>query len=169
MRPNKFRILFVEDHEDTRDLLVLALQQSSRDYDVVATGTVAGGLALAQTEKFDLFVLDSRLTDGSGIELCKQIRQMGQSTPILFYSAMAYEKDKQEAFNSGAQRYLVKPVSIPLLCETVAELINGPLEAARLLDPGYATHQIPGQGTALTCRASEISGLPAPVYLEPSL
>ena len=109
---------------------------------------------MARTEKFDLFVLDSRLTDGSGIELCKQIRQMGQSTPILFYSAWAYERDKQEAFNSGAQRYLVKPVSIPLLCETVAELINGPLEVARLLDPGSATHPTPVQGTALTCSAN---------------
>jgi DNA-binding response OmpR family regulator len=145
MQPNKFRILFVEDHEDTRDLLVLALRQSSRDYDVMTTGTVAGALELLETEKFDLFVLDSRLTDGSGIELCKQIRQMGQLTPILFYSALAYERDKQEAFNSGAQRYLVKPVSIPLLCETVAELINAPREVGSLLDPRAATHQVPVQ------------------------
>ena len=41
----------------------------------------------------------------------------------MFYSGLAYEKDKEEAFNAGAQRYLVKPVNIPLLVETLGNLL----------------------------------------------
>jgi DNA-binding response OmpR family regulator len=69
-------------------------------------------------------VLDSLLADGTGLELCKRIRLNDHSTPILFYSALAFEKDKNEAFRSGAQRYLVKPVDIPVLCDTVAEMLG---------------------------------------------
>jgi DNA-binding response OmpR family regulator len=122
MQSTRFRILFVEDHEDTRDLLVLVLNQFN--YHVITTSTVAGAMALASAEKFDLFVFDSMLPDGTGFELCKLIRRTNDSTPILFYSALAYEKDRNEAFRLGAQRYLVKPVAMALLCETVAELIG---------------------------------------------
>jgi DNA-binding response OmpR family regulator len=122
MQPIKCRILFVEDHEDTRDLMALILEQEN--YEVVTAPSIAGALALVKAGRFDLFMLDSLLIDGTGLDLCKRIREIDRSTPILFYSALAYEKDKNEAFNSGAQRYLVKPVSIPLLYQTVSELIR---------------------------------------------
>ena len=122
MQPVRQKILFVEDHEDTRDLFSIILEQSN--YEVVTSANMAGALTLAETGTFDLFVLDSLLEDGTGLELCKRIRLIDHSTPILFYSALAYEKDKNEAINSGAQRYLVKPVDIPLLCNTVAEMLR---------------------------------------------
>ena len=122
MQPARQRILFVEDHDDTRDLFSIALDQSN--YEVVTSANMAGALTLAETGTFDPFVLDSLLEDGTGLELCKRIRLIDHSTPILFYSALAYEKDKNEAINSGAQRYLVKPVDIPLLCNTVAEMLR---------------------------------------------
>ena len=122
MQPARRKILFVEDHDDTRDLFSIALDQSN--YEVVTSANMAGALTLAETGTFDPFVLDSLLEDGTGLELCKRIRLIDHSTPILFYSALAYEKDKNEAINSGAQRYLVKPVDIPLLCNTVAEMLR---------------------------------------------
>ena len=124
------KILFVEDHEDTRDLMVLVL--TDLNYEVVTTGSVTGALTAAAAEKFDLFVVDNLLADGSGIELCKALRETDKATPILFYSAQAYEQDKQEAFNSGAQSYLVKPVSLSLFCETIDRLINTPADIAFL-------------------------------------
>ena|SRR3989442_7060680 len=122
MQPSRQKILFVEDHEDTRDLFSIILEQSN--YEVVTSASMAGALTLAETGTFDLFVLDSLLADGTGLELCKRIRLTDQLTPILFYSALAYEKDMNEAFRSGAQRYLVKPVDIPLLCNTVTEMLK---------------------------------------------
>jgi DNA-binding response OmpR family regulator len=123
MQPVKSKILFVEDHDDTRELMALVLSQAN--YEVVTAPSLAGAIKLAKTHKFDLFVLDSLLGDGTGIELCRLIRRMDHLTPILFCSAKAYDNDKIEAFRSGAQRYLVKPVDIRLLCLTVAELLKG--------------------------------------------
>ncbi|HEY5883628.1 MAG TPA: response regulator, partial [Pyrinomonadaceae bacterium] len=50
----KHRILYVEDHEDTRDLITLVLQQ--RDYDVVTADTIAAALTLANGGLFDLYL-----------------------------------------------------------------------------------------------------------------
>jgi DNA-binding response OmpR family regulator len=131
MEPRKLRILFAEDHEDTRDLYVLILEQ--KNYEVSTAKEIAGAMALVSKRKFDLFVLDSRLVDGSGIELCRRIREIDPVTPILFCSALAFEKDKVEALGAGAQHYLVKPVSISLLCQTIAELIVPPRSSIPLM------------------------------------
>lgn len=122
--PNtRHKILLVEDHEDTSDLLVMLLQQL--DYDVVTAHSVTAALGLAESSDFDLFVLDSMLPDGDGTDLCKRIRIRDTSTPILFYSALAYETDKKEALAAGAQRVLVKPVDSDVFCQTVTELLHG--------------------------------------------
>ena len=118
----KSKILLVEDHEDTSELMVLLLKQL--DYEV-ATSASIDALALAESSNFDLFVLDSLLPDGTGTELCQRIRQRDNSTPILFYSAQAFEHDKEEALSAGAQKYLVKPVDFGVFCNTVSELITG--------------------------------------------
>jgi DNA-binding response OmpR family regulator len=118
----KSKILLVEDHEDTSDLMVLLLSQL--DYDVVTTPSVAGALSLSESANFDLFVLDSLLIDGTGTELCKRIRQRDGATPILFYSAKAYDHDRDEALLAGAQKYLVKPVDTGVFCNAVTELLT---------------------------------------------
>ena len=121
--PAKQKILLVEDHEDTSDLMVLILSQL--DYDVATATSVSGALGLADSTDFDLFVLDSMLPDGTGTDLCKHIRERNNSTPILFYSAMAFDHDKDEALLAGAQRYLVKPVDTDVFCRAVTEMLNG--------------------------------------------
>ena len=131
MYSNAPRILCVEDHQDTLDLFVIVLSQL--DYEVVTASTVQQALEAAKSQHFDLLVLDCRLCDGSGIDLCKRIRETDKTTPILFCSALAYEKNKQEALNAGAQGYLVKPVSVSQMCETVAQLISVSRQAMPLV------------------------------------
>jgi DNA-binding response OmpR family regulator len=145
MQLAKSRILFVEDHDDTRELMALVLEQAN--YEVITTPSIAGALTLAESDKFDLFVLDSLLGDGNGIDLCKSIRRMDHATPILFCSARAYDSDMNEAFSSGAQRYLVKPIDIGLLCRTVAELINGPNGSDGSSDGNGSMKKAVGQNT----------------------
>jgi len=116
------RVLYIEDHEDTRELVTLLLGQKS--FDVVTGGTIETGIALARAQEFDLYLLDSWLPDGSGLDLCQRIREFDQTTPILFYSAAAYEMDRAEAIASGAQAYLVKPSPPSELCNLVTSLIN---------------------------------------------
>jgi len=116
----KKRILFVEDHEDAWDIVGFALAECkltfARNFD--------GGLRLARQGYFDLYILDNWLPDGSGIGLCRAIREFDPYTPILFYSAAAYERDIQEALRSGASAYLVKPVKPDDLERMVAKLIS---------------------------------------------
>lgn len=116
------RVLYIEDHEDTRELVTLVLQQKS--YEVITGSTVETGVTLANTQAFDLYLLDSWLPDGSGLDLCKQIREFDKATPILFYSAAAYEIDREEAMQSGAQAYLIKPSQPSELSKLVTSLIE---------------------------------------------
>jgi DNA-binding response OmpR family regulator len=119
---NTPRVLFIEDHDDTRELVTLVLEQQS--YEVVTGSTIASGIALAGSERFDLYLLDSWLPDGSGLDLCKQIREFDKTTPILFYSAAAYEADREQALRCGAQAYLIKPSQPSELCNLVTKLIE---------------------------------------------
>lgn len=116
------RVLYIEDHDDTRELVQLVLEQ--RSYEVVTGSTIESGIALAGSQDFDLYLLDSWLPDGSGLDLCRQIREFDKATPILFYSAAAYEIDKDQALNCGAQAYLIKPSQPSELCNLVASLIE---------------------------------------------
>jgi len=119
---NSARVLYIEDHEDTRELVTLVLEQKC--IEVVTGATIKSGVALAGSQAFDLYLLDSWLPDGSGIELCRKIREFDQVTPIVFYSAAAYEIDRAEAIRSGAQAYLIKPSHPSELCTLVSSLIE---------------------------------------------
>lgn len=116
------RVLYIEDHDDTRELVTLVLEQKS--YEVVTGSTIKSGVDLAGSQQFDLYLLDSWLPDGSGLDLCKRIREFDKATPILFYSAAAYEIDRDEALSSGAQAYLIKPSAPSELCNLVTFLID---------------------------------------------
>jgi DNA-binding response OmpR family regulator len=130
MQPEKpRRILYIEDHEDTRELVTLLLAQKS--YEVITGATIESGVALAGAEDFDLYLLDSWLPDGSGLDLCQRIRQFDKTTPILFYSAAAYASDHELALQSGAQAYLVKPSQPAELCDMVTRLIDWSQNARR--------------------------------------
>ena len=112
------RILLVEDREDGREMVALKL----REYEFTFARDFDQGLRLAWREDFDLYIFDNRLPDRSGVELCRVIREFDPHTPILFCSAAAYGRDMREAFRAGAQAYLVKPVSLDDLEQTVARL-----------------------------------------------
>src|SRR4030095_581684 len=100
-KTNTPRVLYIEDHEDTRELVTLVLEQ--RSYEVVTGSSIESGVALAGSQQFDLYLLDSWLPDGSGLDLCRQIREFDKVTPIVFYSAAAFENDRCASLDSGAQ------------------------------------------------------------------
>jgi len=119
------RILCVEDHADTCELLRFLLF----DYEVLTVGTIAEALEVARTGRVDLYVLDTRLPDGTALELCQRIRVSDLRTPILFCSADTIEATRQQALQAGAQAYLTKPCEPEVLRQTVARLLKGEEEA----------------------------------------
>ena len=121
MRSPKGRILCTEDDPDSRELLIFVLEAA--DYDVTVTEDSADALLLAQSKPFDLILVDNWMPGLSGQELTAEIRKFNKSTPILFYSGAAFDADKQEARDAGAQGYLTKPMGISELVDEVAKLI----------------------------------------------
>jgi DNA-binding response OmpR family regulator len=121
LSPRK-RILCVEDDEDCSGLLTTLLELSN--FRAAIASTSAEGLRLSQSERFDLYLLDSRLPDGTGAQLCQQIRSFDPLTPILFLSADAYPETQAEAFRAGAQAYLTKPLDPDALKEMVKWLLD---------------------------------------------
>jgi len=114
------RILMVEDQEDDWEIVELKLPE----YKLTFARNFDEGLRLARRRYFDLYILDNWLPDGSGIGLCRLIREFDPHTPILFYSAAAYGRDIEEALRCGAQTYLVKPIKLDDLERAVAKLIS---------------------------------------------
>jgi CheY-like chemotaxis protein len=100
------RILFVDDHEDTRFLISYLL--GAWGYEVVAEGSVVKGLELARGGGFDLYLLDSRFADGSGTELCEGIREFDKETPIVFYSG-DHPSRLKKTLDCDAQGFVLKP------------------------------------------------------------
>ena len=115
-------ILYVEDDEDTRELVTYVLARS--DYIVVAAENYTDALLRARGGRFDLYLLDNWIIGGSGIELCRKLREGDTRTPILFYSGAAYERDKQQAYAAGAQGYLVKPADNDDLIKEISRIIS---------------------------------------------
>lgn len=118
------RILYVDDDEDSRELMEVMLKQESADYKVASVSTVKRALVLIENLTFDLYILDYALPDETGTELCRKIRRTDSHTPVMFYSAMAREIDRQTAMAAGATEYLVKPNDLDRLTETVGRLLS---------------------------------------------
>lgn len=93
-------------------------------YGVLTAGSVAEGLDLAKEINFDLYILDVRLPDGTGVELCQRLRELNPKIPILYYSAYGDEADHQNALETCGDAYLKKPVCIADIQETIAELLK---------------------------------------------
>ena len=115
-------ILCVDDNQDTCELVKFMFRPSNIMVD--AAQTVAEGCQKAQTNRYDLILLDYRFADGSGIDLCHCVRRVNEQIPILFYSAEAHKEKIQEALAAGAQDYLVKPDDTEHLCNRVQAYIN---------------------------------------------
>jgi DNA-binding response OmpR family regulator len=121
MQPAKCRILCVDDHEDTSFMLKHLLGQSN--YEVVTANSLSDALHLARTDQFDLYVLDKRLPDGSGLDLCKRLNNATPDVPVIFYSGDAYELHRQEGMCAGAEAYVPKP-HIEELIDTVRQMLS---------------------------------------------
>ena len=115
------RILCLEDNEDTCFILDALL--SRRGFEVVSAADAEEALRLIREKQFSLYIVDSHLPAMSGLEFCREVRGAGDETPILIYSAAAYEADNAEGLRAGANAYLAKP-NIDEIVPTVMRLLE---------------------------------------------
>lgn len=102
------RILIIEDEPAIADTLIYALRTEGFEPEWCATGRA--GLAALAVRTFALVVLDVGLPDGSGFDVCKQIRTR-LTVPVLFLTARSSELDRVLGLELGGDDYLVKPFS----------------------------------------------------------
>jgi len=102
-----FRILYVARNED--DYVLLSAMFNLPNVQITPAETAAEALRKIRREHFDLYLLETRLPDGDGFELCKLMRDSNPETPIIFYSGDAGETHRQKGLAVGANAYLAKP------------------------------------------------------------
>ena len=120
------RVLVVEDEAHIRELIQLHLGLESLEIEAVGDGQQA--LARANTEPFDLIILDLMLPGVDGISICRAVRRDGpnQDVPILMLTARREESDKVLGLESGADDYLAKPFGIRELVARARALLRRP-------------------------------------------
>lgn len=117
----KCRILYVDDHEDSAEMLKLVLADA--DYEVESARDIDQALELASKMEFDLYVVDKRLPDGSGLELLKQLNKLTPGIPSIVYTGDVYEVHREQARAAGAHAFVCKP-DIETLIETVHKFLS---------------------------------------------
>lgn len=122
MQDHSKQILLVDDDQDSCDMMKLLLEFD--DYQVSYALTLAEGWRMAKSRHFDLCLLDTRLPDGNGYDLCRRIRILAPDLPIVFFSAEAYEKHRLRGLAAGAKAYLTKPNGLDHLAEVIGALIE---------------------------------------------
>jgi DNA-binding response OmpR family regulator len=125
MQKMKGKILCVDDDPDTREMLTVLLGLGG--HEVMATGTISEGIQLAIAHNIDLILLDWVLEDGTGIELCRELRSIGVTAPVLFYSGKDITNElRDDAMRAGAQGFLTKPVDVNTILQSVSDFIKQP-------------------------------------------
>jgi two-component system, OmpR family, response regulator len=116
------RILLVEDDKRIAATVKRGLEGAGFDVDVSLDGEE--GLWRARESHYDLFILDLMLPSRGGLEICRLLRESGDWTPVLVLTARDGERDETTALLAGADDYLTKPFSFPLLIAHVQALLR---------------------------------------------
>jgi len=123
------RILLVEDEEAIAQGLLLNFDRKGWRTTLATDGQQA--LDLAEKHRFDVIVLDVRLPEVDGFEVCQRLRTMGDLTPILMLTARDQPDDIVYGLRLGADDYVTKPFEMPILVARV----RAALRRAQLMNP----------------------------------
>ncbi len=108
----RLRLLVVEDERDTADMLIAYFE--AQGYEVMAAAWGQDGVHIAREKRPDLILLDIRLPDIDGFEVCRQLRsdRRTESIPIIFLTEKRERIDKLSGLTLGAVDYITKPFDI---------------------------------------------------------
>ena len=159
------RLLLIEDDAMIREAVCKGLRQDGFTVDWVADG-MAGETAL-QHDVYDLMLLDLGLPRKDGITLLKQLRQQGNTLPVLILTARDAVADRVAGLNAGADDYVIKPFDLEELTARIHALLRrhaGRADpaiqyGALRLDP--VTHAVELDGRPVSLSAREFALLQA--------
>jgi DNA-binding response OmpR family regulator len=145
------KLLLVEDDSKIAAAVKRGLEAEGFAVEVAADGDQ--GLWLAIEGGFDLIVLDIMLPGRNGYRVCAELRRAGSQLPILMLTAKDGELDEAEGLDTGADDYLVKPFSFPVLVARVRALLRR--AGARAMTPDGVGDLIVDSATRRVWRAGQ--------------
>ncbi len=156
----QIRILVVDDHEMVREGL-MAMLQSEPDFDVVGqTGRGAEVVDLVEATRSDVVLLDARLPDVSGVEVCRRLTQSHPEVAVVILTTYTDPDLVQECIQAGARGYVVKDVERFSLKESIRAVYRGqsvlaPQVAGQVIE--RARTRQPAVSRRATLSASQVS------------
>lgn len=163
------KILIIEDNRDLARLLENHLRDLAFQVDLSFDGIA--GLAKADSDNYDLVILDLMLPGLDGVEICQRLRRKSSYVPILMLTAKSSEMDRVVGLEVGADDYVTKPFSIRELLARVKaifrrvdELTDGAKEdlpaviriGDLVIDPIKRSAQIAGCSVDLTAKEFDL-------------
>ncbi|MBO4697231.1 MAG: response regulator transcription factor [Lachnospiraceae bacterium] len=143
------RILLAEDNENLREVMTDYLEDNGFQVTAVPNGAEAWETFCEQ--EFRLVLLDVMMPKMNGFEVCRRIRAK-EDVPILFLTARVQEEDQLRGYALGADEYIVKPFSLPVLvakCKAILERAGGrAMTEAVITAPGLSVNTLTGKVTA---------------------
>jgi DNA-binding response OmpR family regulator len=123
------KVLVIEDEPKVAGFIKMGLEEQAWEVEIAYDGVV--GLSLALQKNFEIIVLDINLPLMNGFEVCRQIRAVNPSVPILMLTALGATDDKILGFDNGADDYLVKPFEFKELVARIKALHKRSLDSTR--------------------------------------
>ncbi|PJJ70860.1 DNA-binding NarL/FixJ family response regulator [Diaminobutyricimonas aerilata] len=156
------RVFLADDHEIVRRGIA-QLVDAEEDFEVVGeAGTVRDALARIAATNPDVAVLDVRLPDGSGIELCRQVRSSYPETRCVILTAYDDDEASYAAVMAGASGYLIKDVRSGSLIEGIRRVARGenllPAAVSARVSEGLRRPNLPA-APELSLRERQVLGL----------
>jgi DNA-binding response OmpR family regulator len=157
------RILVLEDDKQMAGVLKRGLQEQGYAVDVAHAGDV--GLAMAQSEPYDLVVLDVMLPELDGLAVCRRLRTQHHNMPVLMLTARDTVDDRVAGLDSGADDYVVKPFAFRELLARVRALLRrddlskDPVLRAADLEVNTLTREVHRAGRSVELTSKEYAVL----------
>ena len=120
------RILIIEDQESLSKLLKKGFEKEGYAADYVLDGDAGQRRIEIHHEDYDVIVLDLMLPKKGGLEVCRNIRSFGITTPVIILTAKDSEDDKVSLLDAGADDYIIKPFSFKELLARVRAVTRRP-------------------------------------------
>lgn len=121
-KPNRARVLVVDDEDDVRRMLVRVMQRAQHDTTEAASGRDA--VKLVREQPFDLVISDVQMPDKDGVELLQELHEIDADLPVLLLSGAPDLSTAMKAIEFGALEYLTKPVGPNKLLSSAARAIE---------------------------------------------
>ena len=122
------KVMLIDDDPGIHESLRAVVEEAGYEF----CGALGGreGLRLLDDERPDLLLLDVMMPGMNGFDVCQQMREEGRRIPVIFLTAKNDIVDKSTGFKAGADDYVTKPFSMPVLLEKIRVILRRSGEAA---------------------------------------